>query len=78
MDSEPGQGLAPTTTWTPGATFADSYAIPVSPDAPSGVYTVEVGLYGLVDPARVPVFGPDNRPQGDAVVLSEVEVRATP
>ena len=77
-DNEPDQGMTPTTTWTPGVIMVDRYSIPVDPDAPPGVYTLQVGLYGLVDGARLPVFGSTDQPQGDAVMLGQIEVRPGP
>lgn len=75
QDNEPQNGLAPTTTWAPGIIIADPYLIPLSPDAPPGRYTLEVGLYGLVDDARLPILDASGEPQGDALVLAEVEVK---
>ena len=76
QDNEPVNGQVPTTQWPPGVVIADPYRIPVAPNAPPGLYTVEVGLYGLVDGERLPVFGPDGEPLGDAVILTQVEVRS--
>jgi mannosyltransferase len=53
-DSEPGGGLALTTTWTPGETVEDNHAL-LLPTAP-GDYQLCVGLYDLDNPqARLPV-----------------------
>ncbi len=75
VDSEPAGGEATTTTWAPGAVIADRYTIPVAPDAPPGLYRLEVGLYGLVDGQRLPVLDADDEPAGDAVDLGTVEVK---
>jgi hypothetical protein len=74
VDSEPLDGQAPTTTWAPGAVIADRYAIPVAADAPPGLYRLAVGLYGLVDGQRLPVFDADGAARGDAVDLGTVRV----
>lgn len=74
QDNEPGGGQALTTLWTPGTIIADTYRIPVAPDAPPGEYTLEVGMYGLVDIARLPVFDAAGRPSGDAILLTTVRV----
>ena len=74
QDNEPGNGQALTTLWTPGAVIVDSYRIPVDPAAPPGTYRIEIGMYGLVDVARLPVFDAHGAPQGDAILLTEVEV----
>ncbi len=53
-DSEPGAGLTPTTTWTPGQEIADWHGLLL--DLPPGDYQLIVGLYALVNPAeRLPV-----------------------
>jgi mannosyltransferase len=74
VDSEPVNGEAPITTWAPDAVIVDRYAIPVAPDAPPGLYRLAVGLYGLVDGQRLPVFDADGAARGDAVDLGTVRV----
>jgi hypothetical protein len=76
QDDEPANGRAVTTSWAPGMVIADPHSIPVAADTPPGRYTLEVGLYRLVDGTRLPVFSSDERPLGDAVVLAQVEVQA--
>lgn len=75
QDNEPLSDRLPTTQWAPRALIADPYRIDLDPAAPPGVYTVEVGMYGLVDGARLPVVGPDGGALGDAVNLGEITVR---
>jgi len=75
QDNEPQGGLAPTTIWAPGVIITDDYTIPLAEDAPAGIYTLQVGLYGLVDGARLPVFDDKTQWIGDAVRLSEIVVR---
>lgn len=59
-DSEPGGGLALTTTWTPGEAVVDNHALIIPPSLEPGDYTLIVGLYPLDDPAaRLPVEGAD-------------------
>ncbi len=74
QDSEPQNGQAPTTLWAPGTVIADAYHISLPDDTPPGVYTIEVGMYGLVDPARLPVFDAQGRAQGDAIQLTTITV----
>ena len=71
QDNEPGGGQSLTTLWVPGTVIADRYRIPVAENAPPGSYTLLVGMYGLVDGARLPIEGAD----GDAIPLAQVEVR---
>ncbi len=75
QDNEPAGGQAPTTLWAPGTVIADAYLLPVDPDAPPGTYTLEVGMYGLLDGVRLPVVGPDGAVADGAVRLAEVTVQ---
>ncbi|MFN8451643.1 MAG: hypothetical protein U0521_24400 [Anaerolineae bacterium] len=66
-DSEPGGGLALTTTWTPGDTVGDAHALLL--DVPPGEYTLIVGLYDVDDPnARLAVG------DGDYLTLATITV----
>ena len=75
QDNEPENGQAPTTLWAPDNLIADEYHIPLAEDAPPGVYAIEVGMYGLVDTARLPVFASDGSPAGDAILLTTFTVQ---
>ncbi len=73
-DSEPGGGLALTTTWVPGAPVADNHGVLVPADAPAGDYTLLLGLYELGDPtARLPIAL--DGASADAAPLGVVTVR---
>lgn len=55
-DSEPGGGLALTTTWSPGEILADNHGVLIPTETPPGEYTLVVGLYDIADPdARLPI-----------------------
>ncbi len=55
-DSEPGGGLALTTTWTPGEVVRDLHGLLIPSDLPPAHYLLIVGLYNLNDAAaRLPV-----------------------
>ncbi len=55
-DSEPGGGLALTTTWTAGEIIADNHALFIPDSLPPGEYRLIVGLYNLDPPhARLSV-----------------------
>ncbi len=73
QDNEPVSGQAATTLWAPGMIIEDPYLIHVDAGAPPGLYTVEVGMYGLIDGVRLAVAG-----EGDAVRLAEIEVETIP
>jgi dolichyl-phosphate-mannose-protein mannosyltransferase len=73
-DRYPGEGTLATTLLRPGQTFADRYVIPIPAAAYSPVAArIEVGLYDLLDGARLPVLG-----DGDAVALAPLSIRARP
>ena len=75
VDSEPDSGQAPTSSWTPGEVIVDRYTIPLAADAPSGRYTLEIGLYGLDSGERLPVFSIDGQPLDDAIKLTTIPVQ---
>jgi mannosyltransferase len=71
-DSEPGGGLALTTTWRPGEIVVDQHGVLIPPDAPHGRYSLLLGLYDIGEPAaRLPLTagGP-----GDAFRLAYIQV----
>ena len=74
QDNEPAGGQAPTTLWAPGAVIADAYLLPVDPNAPPGTYTIEVGMYGLLDGMRLPVVGEPGTVTDNAVRLAELTI----
>lgn len=70
-DSEPGGGLALTTTWPPRETVVDNHGVLLPVGLADGRYTLMLGLYDFADPAaRLPVQG-----AGDVWPLAEIEVR---
>jgi hypothetical protein len=73
-DNPPGRGESPTTRWTPGQVIADPYEIPVSPDAPPSILTLEVGMYDPRSMTRLPVIDSAGAAIGDKVLLAEIEV----
>ena len=55
-DSEPGGGLALTTTWQPNQVIIDNHGILIPHDLPPGEYTLTVGMYDIADPeTRLPI-----------------------
>lgn len=49
-DSEPGGGLALTTTWQPGETVTDRHALIIPDNLPPAQYALIIGLYDIDDP----------------------------
>jgi hypothetical protein len=69
-DSEPGGGLALTTTWTPGEITTDNHALFIPETLTPGEYQLIVGLYQLDPPhARLPVG------EGDFLDLGAIHLR---
>lgn len=69
-DSEPGGGLALTTTWTPDEIVADNHALFIPESLATGEYRLIVGLYNLDPPnIRLPVGN------GDFLDLGAIQVR---
>jgi uncharacterized membrane protein len=59
-DSEPGGGLALTTTWQPGEIILDNHGLLIPSDLPPGSYRLQFGLYDLANPSdRLPIATPD-------------------
>ena len=56
QDNEPVNGTRPTSTWRTGEVIVDSYAILLEQQAPTGRYTVEIGLYDPATGERLPVL----------------------
>ena len=69
-DTEPGDGLMPTTTWKPGHVLADRYGIPLPADLSPGHYQLVVGLYHIATGERLPTSAGN-----DHVVLCNVEIK---
>lgn len=55
-DKRPLDGLYPTDLWKPGDVIVDRFAVPFFPCAPTGLYSLEVGLYRLSDGQRLPLL----------------------
>jgi hypothetical protein len=69
VDTYPGQGNYPTTTWDVGRTFVETYHLHVPPNAPAVPQAqILVGLYDAASLQRLPVTGRDAGPAQDAWV----------
>ncbi|MFN8563335.1 MAG: hypothetical protein U0703_17365 [Anaerolineae bacterium] len=74
-DSAPG-GSA-TSSWTPGEIVEDRHTLTVNPDAPPGIYEVEIGLYHNPDDGTFPrlrIVTADGGMANDYTYLSRVRV----
>jgi 4-amino-4-deoxy-L-arabinose transferase-like glycosyltransferase len=64
----------PTTTWQPGQIVADAHPLLVSPDAPPGLYTLEVGLYTWPDLERLARVQSPGAEGADRLLLNQLRV----
>ncbi len=72
-DSEPGGGLALTTTWPPGEVIVDNHGLLIPSDLPPGSYQLRLGLYDLANPTnRLPIITPDGTT--DAYLLTTITI----
>jgi len=72
-DTEPGDGLTPTSIWEPGHVLVDRYGVPLPADLAPGRYTLVVGLYHVATGERLPVTL-SGESVGDHLALDHVEV----
>ena len=78
-DSVPHDGRYPTDQWRIDEVVVDHYSIRVAPDAPTGNYTLEIGMYDLADGVqRQPLFDADGVHQEDDRLLLDVHIRVQP
>ena len=74
QDSEPLNGLSPTTSWQTGEIIVDPHQLIIPPGTPAGVYQLRVGLYSgntrlqVIDSGRAQVS--DN-----SILITQVEIR---
>ncbi len=81
-DRPPQDGAAPTSGWEPGAIIEDEYDVQINPDAPPGLFDVEVGVYLPPDPdrengangQRLGVLAEGGRLDADHVLLTRARV----
>jgi hypothetical protein len=75
-DGPPMEGRYPTRAWLPGDIIPDLHSAPLAPDAPGGVYRLQVGMYHWPSMERLPVWDSEGVEQADRViVLQSIEVR---
>ncbi len=68
--------LSPSSSsWAIGQTISQTYDLHIKPDAPSGVYAIEVGLYTPANFDRLRIVADDGRITDNFVLLSKVRVR---
>jgi 4-amino-4-deoxy-L-arabinose transferase-like glycosyltransferase len=70
-DAQPLDGVAPTSTWSPGEVLTDPYRFAVAADVPPGEYRLVAGMYLLETGGRLPVSD-----GGDSVTLIRVKIES--
>ncbi|MGM0401591.1 MAG: glycosyltransferase family 39 protein [Chloroflexota bacterium] len=73
-DTEPVGGRRLTTDWEVGEIITDNHGILIPPGTTPGAHQLRVGLYNLVDGARLPVKEEDEK-KGDSIDLKKIAVR---
>ena len=72
-DSQPLEGLYPTSHWQPGKVIRDVYNIAVPVDTPAGQYVFFVGMYAPDSGERLPAFGGDGQQlPADRIPLDQI------
>lgn len=74
-DGLPLDGGLPTFQWPVGRVIRDRHTMSIDPDAPPGVYSLEVGMYLLETGQRLPVRTAGGELVGDRMLLEPIEVR---
>jgi hypothetical protein len=75
VDQWPLDGTLATSDWSPGRVIDDPYHVPLTGDAPPGIYQVEVGWYLLATMRRLPVVDAQGRPVDNRVIVGTVTVQ---
>ena len=73
QDTEPADGLLPTTTWEVDQVLADRYGILAPAVLPPGQVTLIVGLYHIATGERLPA-SLSGKPAGDHLRLATIEI----
>jgi hypothetical protein len=68
-DGPPLEGGFPTRLWHPGDSVTDGHVVPLPPNLPPGVYTVQVGWYDSNTGARLPATRGEERLSDDAAIV---------
>lgn len=74
FDGYPFDGLRPTSTWTPGQVYADTYSLRLPADMPPGQYRLLLGVYDWRTGERLMPFSSEALPSGALVVEKTIVV----
>ena len=73
-DNPPVDGLYPTTKWQAGEIVRDQYDLIISPDAPSGKYRIEIGMYTAQTGQRLSVLDSEGQQMRDRILLGPITI----
>ena len=74
-DNPPLQNDYPTSAWDTGEVIADEYSVPVPAEAPSGEYTIAVGMYDAKTGERLPVTLADGQQVPERwIILQKIRI----
>ncbi|MCL4458608.1 MAG: glycosyltransferase family 39 protein [Chloroflexi bacterium] len=76
-DAEPFNGFYPTSRWEAGEIVADRREIQITPGAPPGIYTLQVGVHQVGSERRLVIRGNDGRPPGEFAALGKQYIGST-
>lgn len=74
QDGVPGNWALPTDTWAVGEVIADSYEIPIPPEAPPDNYRIQVGIYNPENGQRLPAHEGGSRLADDSIPVATFTV----
>jgi len=75
-DAEPLDGAYPSTAWQPGRKWEETWTVPIHPNAPPGVYQVEIGWYDPATGERLRLVEPKDLAGADYAILTTVQIVA--
>ena len=70
-DAQPQDGASPTSSWQPGDTLQDQHQLVLPPEAPAGIYFVEIGIYDAKTFDRLPVNF-----STEGIILGQIKVES--
>ncbi len=73
-DIQPVYGTYPTTRWREGEIVTDPHTVWTDPQAPLGLYRIQVGLYLLRTMDRLHLVDSSGRPVGDRLIIDLMEI----
>ncbi len=73
VDSQPVNGILPTSGWESGQTVIDRRGLAIPDGAPAGEYAIQIVMYQYVDNRVANVIAPDNF-RGQSILLGKVTV----